>query len=47
MDNVDSVVDSKTTYVAFNSEWLNVTQFGQIIAACQSMFSSHFVNSRV
>jgi hypothetical protein len=47
MDNVDFVVDSKTTTYTFNSQQTNVTKFGQIIAACQSMLSSDFVNSRV
>jgi len=37
-DNVDFVVDSKIT---------TVTEFGQIIAACQNTLSSSFTNSRV
>jgi len=43
MDNVDFVVDLKTTPDAFNSVRTNITEFGQT----QSLFSSHFVNSRV
>jgi len=47
MDNVDFVVDSKMVADAFNSNRTNVTEFGQIIAACKELFSSSFVNSRV
>jgi len=34
MDNVDFVVDSKTTIDVFNCAQTNVTEFGQIIATC-------------
>jgi len=47
MDNVDLVVDSKTTDNAFNTLRTNDTEFGHIIVAWQSMLSSHSVNSRV
>jgi len=47
MNNVDFVVDSKTTVDAFNLIRTNITEFGQTIAACQDLFSSSFVNSKV
>nr|ABN08869.1 Polynucleotidyl transferase, Ribonuclease H fold [Medicago truncatula] len=40
-DNVDFVVDSKITADAVISRRSDVTEFGQIIAACQDMISSY------
>lgn len=47
LDNVDFETDSKTTHDAFHSRKDNVSEFGQIISACQSLFNTHFTNSRV
>jgi ribonuclease HI len=46
-DNVDFVLDSKTTSDAISSNIIDVTKLGQIIAACQDTLSSSFTNSRV
>jgi len=46
-DNMDFVVDSKITVDAILSNKVDVTEFGQIIAACQNTLSSFFTNSRV
>lgn len=46
-DNVDFVVNSKTTVDAFNSNRTDVTKFGHISASCGGLYSSHFTNSSV
>jgi len=46
-DNVDFVVDSKTTSDAVSSNIIDVTKFSQIIATCQNTLFSSFTNSRV
>lgn len=46
-DGVDFMVDSKVTADAFNSHRHDATEFGQVIIACQNLFSSSFANSRV
>jgi len=46
-DNVDFVTDSKITYDAFHSHKDDVSEFGNIISACQTLFFTHFTNSRV
>jgi ribonuclease HI len=46
-DNVDFVLDSKITTDAFNHRWIDVTEFGQVISACQSLFNTNFSNSKV
>lgn len=46
-DNVDFVVNSKTTFDAVSSNIIDVTEFSQIIASCQDTLSSSFTNSRV
>jgi len=40
-------MDCKITYDAFHSQKDNISEFGHIISACQSLFSTHFTNSRV
>jgi ribonuclease HI len=45
-DNIDFVLDSKTSD-AISSNIIDVTELGQIIAACQDTLSSSFTNSRV
>jgi hypothetical protein len=47
MDNVDFVVESKTTNDAFHHNNSNVSEFGHIILECKRLFTSHFTNSRV
>jgi len=46
-DNVDFALDSKITADAFNHRRIDVTEFGQVILACQSLFNTHFSNSKV
>nr|ABN06084.1 Polynucleotidyl transferase, Ribonuclease H fold [Medicago truncatula] len=46
-DNMDFAMDSKITYDAFNSQKDDISEFGHIISARQSLFSTHFTNSRV
>jgi len=46
MDNVDFVVDSKTTSDAFHSNRSDVSEFGHIITV-QKLFTFQFTNSRV
>jgi len=45
-DNVDFAMDSKITYNVFHSQKDDIFEFGHIILACQSLFSTHFTNSR-
>ena len=40
-------MDSKITYDAFHSQKDDISEFGHIISAFQSLFSTHFTNSRV
>jgi len=47
LDNVDFETYSKTTHDAFHSRKDNVSELGQIISACQSLFITHFTNYRV
>jgi hypothetical protein len=47
MDNVDFVVDSKTTNGVFHSNRLDVSEFDHVILGCQRLFHSQFTNSRV
>jgi hypothetical protein len=47
MDNVDFVVESKTTNDAFHSNRSDVSEFGHIISECKRLFISQFTNSRV
>ncbi|KEH21136.1 hypothetical protein MTR_8g098925 [Medicago truncatula] len=46
-DNVDFILDSKITTNAFNHRRIDVTKFSQVISACQSLFNTHFSNSKV
>ena len=46
-DNVDFETDSKTTHDAFHAHKDDVSEVGHIIAACQSLFTNQFTNSRV
>jgi len=46
-DDVDVVLDSKITIDAFHHRQVDVTEFGQVILACQSLFNTHFSNSKV
>jgi ribonuclease HI len=46
-DIVDFETDCKTTCDAFHSHKDDVSEFGHIISACQSLFTNHFTNSRV
>jgi len=46
-DNVDFETDSKTTHDAFHAHKDDVSEFGHIITACQSLFTNQFTNSRV
>jgi len=46
-DNVDFVVDSKITADTVILRRRDITEFGQIIAACQDISSSYFTNFRV
>ena len=46
MDNVDFMVDSKTTNDAFHSNRTDVSKFGYIITECERLFTSQFTNSR-
>nr|ABN08771.1 probable reverse transcriptase At2g02650 -, related [Medicago truncatula] len=46
-DNVDFVLDSKITTDAFHNRQVDVTEFGQVISTCRSLFNSHFSNSKV
>jgi len=46
-DGVDFATDSKISYDAFHSHKDDVSEFGHIILACKSLFSTHFTNSRV
>ena len=46
-DNLDFTLDSKITTDAFNHRQIDVTEFGQVISACQSLFNTHFSNSKV
>lgn len=45
-DNVDFEINSKITHDAFHSHKDDVSEFGHIISACQSLFTNHFTNSR-
>lgn len=47
LDHVNFETDSKITHDAFHSRKVDDSEFGQIISACQSLFSTHFTNSRV
>jgi len=47
MDNVDFVVDSKTTDDDFHSNKPDASEFGHIISECKRLFTSHFTNSRL
>jgi len=46
MDNVDFVVESKTTNDAFHSNRSDVSEFGHIIPECKRLFTSQFTNSQ-
>ena len=46
-DNVDIVVDSKTTNDTFHFKRPLVLEFGHIISGCQRLFHLQFTNSRV
>ena len=46
-DNVDFVLDSNITTDAFNHRRIDVTEFGQVMSACQSLFNINFSNSKV
>jgi len=47
MDNVDFVVDSKTTNDAFHSNLFDVSEFEHITTERKRLFNSKFTNSRV
>lgn len=47
IDNVDFVVDSKTTNDAFHSNLFDVSEFEHITIECKRLFNSKFTNSRV
>jgi len=47
LDYVNFEMDSKTTHDAFHSHKDDDFEFGQIISACQALFSTHFTNSWV
>jgi ribonuclease HI len=47
LDNVDFAMDSKLTIEAFLASRNDLSEFGNIISSCRSLFSSNFVNSRV
>jgi len=44
-DNFDFETYSNTTHDAFHSHKDDVSEFGDIISACQSLFTNHFTNS--
>lgn len=46
-DNVDFVVDSKTTVDAFHSRQTDVMEFSHIITACRDLFSTQFTSFQV
>jgi hypothetical protein len=46
-DNIDFELDSKIMNDAFHSSKTDITKFRHIIAACQSLFSTSFTNSRI
>lgn len=46
-DEVDVVLDSKITIDAFHHREVDVTEFGQVISACRSLFNTHFSNSKI
>jgi len=46
-DNVDIVVDSKTTNDTFHFKRPLVLEFGHIISGCQKLIHSQFTNYRV
>jgi len=46
-DDVNVVLDSKITIDTFHHHQVDVTEFGQVISACQSLFNTHFSNSKV
>jgi len=39
-DNVDFALDSKIATYAFHHRQIHVTEFGQVISACQSLFNT-------
>lgn len=47
MDNVDFMVDSKTTNDVFHSNIFDVSEFSHIISGCHRLFYSQFTDSRV
>ncbi|RHN54362.1 putative 11-S seed storage protein, plant [Medicago truncatula] len=46
-DEVDVVLDSKITIDAFHHREVDVTEFGQVISACRSLFNTHFSNLKI
>ena len=45
--NVNFVLNLKITTDAFDHHLIDVTEFGQVISACQSLFNTNFSNSKV
>jgi len=46
-DAFDVDLDSKITAYVFHHLLVDVTEFGQVISACRSLFYTHFLNSKV
>jgi ribonuclease HI len=47
LDNADFASDSKIVTDAFHHQQLDVTEFGHVMSAARSLFTSSFTNSRV
>jgi len=47
LENVDFVIDFKTTTDVFHSNRPDVLHFDHIIFKCRRLFYSHFTNSQV
>jgi ribonuclease HI len=47
LDNADFASDSKIVTDAFHHKQLDVTEFGHVMSAARSLFTSSFTNSRV
>jgi len=46
-DNMDFVLDSKTTTIAFHNSWVVATKFGNITSASRNIFASYLTNFRM